>query len=103
MTTWDAHAVAEAVRRVKATTRGAALHSELKALGWWWGNTRESIDRAKARADQSPHRLRIRWLLGELFALEMAELDRLPGAGSESVCAGGGAAAGGARDARPPV
>ena len=41
---------------VAATTKGAALYSELKALGWWWGGTRESIDRAKRYAEQSPHR-----------------------------------------------
>jgi hypothetical protein len=73
---WNHHTVAEAVRRVAATTRGAALHSELATLGWWWGNTRESIDRAKRCAEQSPHRARIHWLLSELYDLELAELDR---------------------------
>lgn len=77
MATWDRRAIAEAVRRVAATTRGAALHSELQALGWWWGGTRDSIDRAKRFAEQSPHRARIKWLLAELYNLEMAELDRL--------------------------
>ena len=45
MARWDSHTIAEAVRRVAATTKGAALYSELKALGWCWGGTRESIDR----------------------------------------------------------
>ena len=82
MAPWDRYTIAEAVRRVAATTRGAALYSELKALGWWWGNTRESIDRAKKYVEESPHRARIRWLLSELYDLELAELDRLALAGS---------------------
>ena len=77
MAPWERHTVAEAVRRVAATTKGAALYSELKALGWWWGGTRESIDRAKRYAEHSPHRARIHWLLSELYDLELAELDRL--------------------------
>ena len=81
MTPWERHTVAEAVRRVAATTKGAALYSELKAVGWWWGGTRESIDRAKAHAEESPHRARIHWLLSELYDLELAELDRLAPAG----------------------
>ena len=77
MALWEPHTVAEAVHRVAATTKGAALYSELKALGWWWGGTRESTDRAKRFAEQSPHRARIHWLLSELYDLELAELDRL--------------------------
>ena len=77
MAPWDRYTIAEAVRRVAATTRGAALYSELKALGWWFGNTRESIARAKRHAEESPHRKRIKWLLSQLLDLELDELERI--------------------------
>lgn len=84
MAPWEPHTIAEAVRRVAATTRGAALYSELAICGWWFGGTRESIDRAKRYAEQSPHRARIHWLLDQLYDLELAELDRLTASGKLS-------------------
>lgn len=74
---WTSEAIAEAVRLVASTTRGQALHNELLRLGWRWCGTREGIDANERRAEQSPHRGRIRWLLSELYDLELAELERL--------------------------
>jgi hypothetical protein len=73
----DRRLLVQAINRVAGTARGKELYSELAALGWWWGSTRESIDRAKRYAKQSPHRRQIRNLLSKLYDLEFVEYRRL--------------------------
>ena len=93
---WKADDIVEAVNTVARSMEGRALYSELEALGWWWGDSKESIAEAKTYADRSPHRARIRWLLSQLYDLELAELDRLS---SEALPASGSAV----RDTPAPV